>query len=111
MPFEVVLLAPAVVFIDSLELRFRAKALRTIGLLQRFGPQLPLPHARKLSGYDLWELRVQMANLICRLFYFRDRRGVFVITSGFIKKTTRTSRTEIDRAVNLKDEYNRGESL
>jgi len=108
MPYEVVLLEPAVTFVELLDTRFRAKTLRTIELLQRFGPELPFPHARKLSGHELWELRVQLANLICRLFYFRDTKGNFVITSGFIKKTTRTNRQEIERAVRLKDEYAKG---
>jgi phage-related protein len=83
----------------------RAKTLRTIELLEEFGSALPMPHSRKLSGQQLWELRIRFARDICRLFYFHHRGAVYVITSGYVKKSDRTSRTEIDRALRLKAQF------
>lgn len=105
MHFEVLLLQPAADFIARLSLKLRAKALRTIELLERFGPELPMPHARKLSGYELWELRVRFGGDIARLFYFHHRGAIYVVTSGYVKKTNRTSGTEIERAWRLKAQF------
>ena len=64
-----------------------------------------MPHARKLSGYDLHELRAQIGSNTCRRFYFHNGQRVYVVTSGYVKKAHRTSRSEIDRAARLKKQY------
>jgi phage-related protein len=109
MAFDVRLLEPAVEFLRSTEPKLRAKAFRTIELLKDFGPELPMPHARKLSGQELFELRVRQGSNICRLFYFVEGESVFIVTSGYIKKTDKTDRREIERALRLKAEYLQGE--
>jgi len=43
-------------FINKLSARDRAKIFNTLRLLQEFGPELALPHARRIDG-RLWELR------------------------------------------------------
>jgi len=103
--FEVLLLDQASEFIDSLPVKLKAKTLRTIELLIQFGSGLPMPHSRKLAGHDLWELRVRFAGDICRLFYFHHREAVYIVTSGYVKKTDRTSRGEITKAVRLKQQF------
>ena len=105
MQFEVLLLDEARQFITKLPAKLKAKALRTIELLEQFGPELPMPHSRKLAGVDIWELRVRLANDICRLFYFHLQKQIYIVTSGYVKKTDRTSRSEIEKAVRLKREY------
>ena len=105
MPYEVVLLEPVTDFLRSLEDKLQAKALRAVELLRTFGPQLPMPHSRKLSGYDIWELRAKQGNTICRLFYFQHRNRIFVVMSGYVKKTDKTDPEQIRRALRLKSEY------
>ena len=105
MPFEVLLLDEAGAFIDGLPVKLKAKTLRTVELLVCFGPELPMPHSRKLSGHDLWELRVRFAGDICRMFFFHHRGTVYVVTSGYVKKTDRTSQTEIAKAIRLKQQF------
>jgi len=78
--YAVVLLEPALDFIRGLEARLKAKSVRTIELLRRFGPALLMPHCRKLVGYDLWELRVRQSTNICRLFYFHRGQNIFIVT-------------------------------
>ncbi|MDR1506636.1 MAG: type II toxin-antitoxin system RelE/ParE family toxin [Treponema sp.] len=71
MAYEVNILEPAKDFLDNLEPKLRAKSYRTIQMLVQFGPVLTLPHSKKIVGTeDLYELRVQQGNNICRLFYF-----------------------------------------
>ena len=99
MPYQVRLMAPAARFLDSLPLRFRTKAYRSIGLLREFGPFLREPHAKKVTGQPgLMELRVGFGSDICRMFYFHHREGVYVITSGYQKKARKLDRREIHRA-------------
>ena len=94
-----ILLEPAVRFVEGLGAKMGAKVLRTLELLQHFGAQLPMPHARKLEGEDLYELRIRQSTDICRIFYFHFRKGTSVVTSGYVKKSQMTSRQEIRRAV------------
>lgn len=108
MAVQVLLLDPAREFLLSLEARLQAKALRTIGLLGEHGRLLTMPHARKLVGHDLSELRIRVGNNICRFFYFEDSDGSFVLTSGYIKKSDRTDQREIQRALRLKAEFLEG---
>ena len=105
MKWEVILLEPAIVFLRSLNAKMRAKAFRSIELLKQFGPELPMPHSRKLVGSDLSELRVRLGSNICRLVYFFEGECVFVVTSGFVKKTDKTDRREIERALRIKTQY------
>ncbi len=61
-----------------------------------------MPHAKKLSGYPLCELRVRQASNILRVFYFAIVGTTYVVTSGFLKKSDRTSRSEIEPAMRLR---------
>jgi len=110
MAFEVILLQPAMGFLRSLEPKLQGKALRSIELLRHFGPQLPMPHSRKLVGYNLWELRAKQGSNICRLFYFHFREDTYVVASGYVKKTDRTSAQEIQRALRHRQAYLQGEN-
>jgi len=109
MPYEVVLFDEAQDFLQGLHPKLQAKAYRAIDLLKIFGPRLVMPHARKLSDFDLWELRAVQGSLICRLFYFYDKATIYVITSGYLKKQQKASKQEIQRALALKAAYMRGD--
>jgi len=106
MEFEIILLEQAVEFINSLDVKFRAKTYRTIELLGDFGFFLKEPHSKKLSGYDnLYELRVKLGSNICRLFYFHHHNRIFVITSGYIKREQKTNIREIESALHIMKSY------
>lgn len=111
MAYDVHLLEPADQFLAELEVKMRAKAFRSLALLEHFGPQLPMPHAKQLVGYDLHELRVRQGSNICRLFYFFDHEAIIVVTSGYRKKSDRIDRREIEKALRLKRRYLEGEHL
>ena len=102
MSYDVRLLRPAVDFIEGLPRKLRAKALRTVELLRRFGPELGEPHAKAITGArGLRELRVRFGSDICRLFYFRREGVVYVVTSGYVKKARKLKDSEIERARRL----------
>ena len=64
-----------------------------------------MPHVRKLSGHEIWEIRVGQGSDICRLFYFYHAQMGYIITSGYLKKTGRTSTREIEKADQLRIQF------
>lgn len=84
-------------FIRSLGKPTIAKVLRTIDLLEIFGPKLGMPHSRKISG-ELFELRARGVQEI-RIFYVFHKNQV-VLLHGFIKKGRKIPIREITTASN-----------
>ncbi|GHU46224.1 hypothetical protein FACS1894190_18280 [Spirochaetia bacterium] len=106
MAYDVTVLDTAKGFLDNLEPKLRAKSYRTIKMLTQFGPVLTLPHSRKIvETEDLYELRVQQGNNICRLFYFYYNKEIYIILSGFIKKQQKTDPNEIKKALDIRRKY------
>jgi phage-related protein len=106
MAYKVVILEEAKNFLDLLEPKMMAKSYRTIKMLSEFGPALTLPHSKKIVGTeDLYELRIQVATNICRLFYFYYNNELYVILSGFIKKQNKTDPKEIEKALKIRRQY------
>lgn len=94
----------------SLQPKLRAKAFSDIELLARHGSDLREPYVKPVKGKNnkgLYELRIKFANDIARLFYFTYSNGVFVLLHGFIKKTMKTPRAEIDCARRYMEDYRR----
>lgn len=84
-------------FVQSLEKSTAAKTLRTIDLLELFGPQLGMPHARKITN-RLFELRIRGSQEV-RIFYTFHKKFI-VLLHGFVKKSEKTPRKEIRIAIN-----------
>ena len=106
MVYDIVILENAKEFLDTLEPKMMAKSYRTIKMLSEFGPSLTLPHSRKIVGTDdLYELRIQIAANICRLFYFYYNKKIYIILSGFIKKQNKTEPNKIKQALRIRKEY------
>lgn len=109
MNYEVIVLQDALDFLNSLEIKLKAKAFRSITLLQLFGPNLREPHSKALTGSDgLFELRVKIGSNIVRLFYFHNKGKVFVVTSGYVKKANKTEKNELLKAVKLMKQFKEG---
>lgn len=85
---------PVQKFIDTLEIRAQSKVQDTIKLLREFGIRLGLPHVKKLSGTDLWELRILGSDNI-RVLYVAVSGKTFVLLHGFKKKKDKTPPKEI----------------
>lgn len=81
-------------FIDSLEIKAQSKVKDSIKLLQEFGIRLGLPHVKKLTGTELWELRIVGSDSI-RVLYVAVTGKTFVLLHGFKKKKDKTPPKEI----------------
>lgn len=96
--------SPVVKFIETQETHTQAKIYNTINLLKEYGIELGLPHIKKLSGSDMWELRILGSNNI-RFFYIAMTGKSFIILHGFKKKTNKTPQKEIKTAEKRLKEY------
>lgn len=106
MGYEVRVLTSATDFLETLEVKLKAKTYRSIKLLQEFGPFLSEPHSKKIKGFkSLYELRVKQGSNICRLFYFHHKGKVYVVTSGFIKKENKTNKNELVKAEKIMNKF------
>ncbi len=95
---------PVQQFIDSLEIKAQAKVRNTVKLLQEFGIRLGLPHVKKLTGTDLWELRILGSDNL-RVVYVAATGKTFILLHGFKKKKDKTPQKEIKIAEARLAEY------
>ncbi len=103
---EVELLNGVETFLETLPQKLEAKAYWTMSLLQRMGTKLKEPYCKPVKGFNgLFELRVKQASNIVRLFYFQHQGTMFVVTSGYVKKSQKLNRLEIEKAQRLKEKF------
>lgn len=53
----------------------------------------------------LYELRMEYNSNIYRIFFVFDEGQIVVLFNGFQKKTQKTPKSEIEKALKLKEEY------
>jgi len=66
-------------------------------------PETYLKHIESTEG--LFEIRVQQGSDIFRIFCFFDQGQLVVLVNGFHKKTQKTPKKEIVKALKLKEDY------
>lgn len=99
-------IAPVEEFLESLNVKLRAKALHELNILQQFGINLREPHSKPIKN-GMFELRIKLGSDISRIFYFFYIGNKIILTNGFIKKTNKTPKSEIDKALKYKADYER----
>lgn len=68
--------------------------------------RVPVKFLAPMSSYDgLFEIRVEYQSNIYRIFCCFDEGKMVVLFNGFQKKTQKTPKTEILKAMRLKQEY------
>lgn len=59
-----------------------------------------------MEGTDgLYEARIQLASNIWRVFCFFDNGKLVILLNGFQKKTQKTPKKEIEKALRLMNQY------
>lgn len=99
-------IAPVENFLNSLNIKMRAKALHELNILQQFGMNLREPHSKPIKD-GIFELRIKLGSDISRIFYFFCIGNRIILTNGFIKKTRSTPKSEINKALRYKADYER----
>jgi len=95
---------PVEEFILSQEKKMRMKIYRTLLLLEEFGNELREPYS-KLIEEGIFELRIKEGTHISRVMYFFIKGRKIILTNGFVKKTQKTPRKEIELAKKHRMEY------
>ena len=68
--------------------------------------QIPTDYLKHMEGTDgLYEIRVQQSSDIFRIFCFFDDGKLIVLANGFQTKTQKTPKSEIEKALKIKKEY------
>lgn len=88
---------PVQEFLDSLNDKMAAKMYGMISLLEEYGNELRHPYSDPLED-GIFELRAKYGSDITRALYFFYVGRKIILTHGFVKKTQRTPRSEIERA-------------
>lgn len=70
---------------------------------QKHVPEEYLKHIEGTAG--LYEIRVQQGGDIYRIFCFFDEGKLIVVANGFQKKSQKTPKSEIEKALKIKKEY------
>lgn len=99
---------PVKEFLLSLNPKLRAKAILDIELLQEHGNELKEPYVKPIKGKNnkgLYELRIKFSKDAARIFYFTYYDNKYILLNGFIKKSMKTPRKEIARALRYMQDY------
>ncbi|MRM83465.1 type II toxin-antitoxin system RelE/ParE family toxin [Riemerella anatipestifer] len=78
------------------------KIIEAIETLERI-PSNYLKHITGTKG--LYEARIQLASNIWRVFCFFDNDRLVILLNGFQKKTQKSPKNEIEKAIKLMEEY------
>lgn len=78
------------------------KIIEAIETLER----IPKSYLKLITGTKgLYEARISLASNIWRVFCFFDKGKLVILLNGFTKKTQKTPKNEIEKALQLMNDY------
>lgn len=67
---------------------------------------MPEKYFKHIAGTKgLYEIRIEVCSNIYRIFAFFDKGNLVVLGNGFQKKSQKTPKQEIERALKIMEEY------
>ena len=103
--FNIVLMDLVDLFLGKLDVKTRDKVLFNLWKSREVND----PKLFKKITNEIWEFRTKYANKQIRLLAFWDKEEkgntLVIATHGFVKKTQKIPKKEIDKAMSLKEEY------
>ena len=94
-------------FYESQREKVQKKIAWTFSLIEEL-PRIPETYLKHIENTDgVFEIRIQQGSDIFRIFCFFDDGKLIVLANGFQKKTQKTQRSEIEKAIKIKQEYER----
>jgi len=97
-------------FINSLDVKMVAKIYRLLVMISENGLELREPYSKHLDD-GIFELRAKVGSNITRVLYFFFTGRRIVVTNGFVKKTQKTPKAEIDKAKAYREKFKQREEL
>jgi len=96
---------PVLEYLKNLDPKTKAKATRALDLLEQYGPAIGMPHVRMLdSAVSLYELRIPFGGQAHRILFSKDQNKL-VLVHGFLKKSEKTPKKELEIGVNRTKDY------
>jgi phage-related protein len=75
-------------------------------ILVTVADKIPKKFFDRIVGYDgLFEIRIEYESNIFRIFCCFDEGNIVVLFNGFQKKTQKTPKKEMEKALRIKQEY------
>jgi len=98
---------PMIVFLESLSVNERALIFKYIEkLIEYKNNNFTLPDKfSKHLGDGIFELKVKLHNKTSRNLYFYEKNQMIIFTNGFIKKTQKLPRKELEKAKKIRKVY------
>ena len=102
---EIIYLAEARMFLREMSEECRNKMLYVIDQVKE-GSRDPRLF-KKLEGTKIWEFRAEYESNAYRMlaFWDKNKKSLVVATHGFLKKTQKTQKKEIDKAERIRKEF------
>lgn len=92
-------------FYESQPEHVQSKIEWTLNLI-RVTRQVPEKYFKHLEGTNgLYEIRVEVGSTIFRIFSFFDKGNLVVLGNGFQKKSQKTPKQELEKALRIMKEY------
>jgi phage-related protein len=101
---------PAEEFILAQDFKMQAKLFMMLEFLEEKGPALREPYSKSLED-GIFEIRAKHGSDITRVLYFFVVGRKVILTNGFVKKTQKTPKREIERAKRYRADYQLREEL
>ena len=92
-------------FYKELDIKVKQKVQYVLELIKQVD-RVPEKFLSPMTGYDgLYEIRIEFQSNIYRVFCCFDEGKLIVLLNGFQKKTQKTPKSEIEKAITLMNEY------
>jgi phage-related protein len=92
-------------FYEKLNIKVKAKVQYVLELIKQVD-RVPEKFLAPMRGYEgLFEIRIEYQSNIYRIFCCFDEGRLVILFNGFQKKTQKTPKNEIEKAIRLMKEY------
>ena len=92
-------------FFAEQERQVQDKIIKVLDIIEQID-LIPSTYLKYIEGTNgLFEVRIKLGTNIFRIFCFFDGNKFVILLSGFQKKTQKTPKGEIERAIRLMSEY------
>ncbi|MFP4486451.1 MAG: type II toxin-antitoxin system RelE/ParE family toxin [Campylobacterales bacterium] len=98
---------PMIDFLESLSAKERALIYKNIEKLVEYKNKnynISDKFSKPLEG-GIFELKVRFRDRVSRSLYFYEKDRMIVFTNGFVKKSQKTPRKEIEKAKSIREAY------
>jgi len=92
-------------FLLKQPIKVQNKIYKVLEIIETY-ERVPSTYLKAIIGVKgLYEARVKLGSNIWRVFCFFDKGKLVILLNGFTKKTQKTPKKEIDKAINLMNSY------